>query len=111
MSFYEISTAAVSTHFFLHKMLGYESVIPTQLLNSRWLFRQCGQSQRWRFEESNPTWDSNRKFRVVNMIATAISKQLSSHGMREFKVVKKTLQNVLEKYRHGPFKFGAGSTK
>jgi len=80
--------------FFLRKALSYENIIPTQLLNPRWLLttmrtstdmeeysgESFGVSTVLQDEKSNTVWDSNRKFREANSVATTISDHMSSLG-------------------------------
>ncbi|GMF56100.1 unnamed protein product [Phytophthora fragariaefolia] len=95
--------------------LNFENIIPTQLLNSRWLLASlrveselpqlCGESFRVSrvLKETNTCWDFNRKFREANFIATSISEQLSRLGMVEYRVAMDALRGVAKLFKRGQY--------
>eukprot|EP00644_Phytophthora_capsici_P007316 jgi/Phyca11/55771/gw1.21.167.1 len=101
--------------FFLRKALGCESIIPTQLLNPRWLLSSlrmntefpefCGEpfAVSRVMQEPNTVWDSNRKFREANSVASTITEHLSGLGMREYKTAMKVLREVATLFKHGEY--------
>ncbi|ETI35094.1 hypothetical protein F443_18511 [Phytophthora nicotianae P1569] len=114
--------------FFLRKALGCENIIPTQLLNPRWLLSSlrmntefpefCGEpfAVSRVMQEPNTVWDSNRKFRVANSVASTITEHLSGLGMREYKRAMKVLREVATLFKHGEYnaiashQLGTGAT-
>ncbi|KAE9279230.1 hypothetical protein PF001_g24811 [Phytophthora fragariae] len=101
--------------FYLRKALNYENVIPTQLLNPRWLISTLrskndvvefsGESFAMApvMQEPNVVWDSNRKFREASAVTKTINEHLSGLGMREYKTAIRALHNIATLFKHGQF--------
>ncbi|ETN07553.1 hypothetical protein PPTG_13415 [Phytophthora nicotianae INRA-310] len=101
--------------FFIQKALRCENIIPTHLLNSRWLrisLRSDAEVPQFTGEpfgvsrvlkESTTCWDSSRKFREANYLTSSISEHLSGLGMREYRVAMATLREVDARFRHGEY--------
>ncbi|EGZ19022.1 hypothetical protein PHYSODRAFT_301446 [Phytophthora sojae] len=91
--------------FYLRKALGFESIIHTQLLHPRWLLTTLRSSTDAPqlpgaplavssvLPEPRASWNSNRKFRETNAVASTISEQLS--GL--------VLQDVAKRFKHGEY--------
>ncbi|ETO60642.1 hypothetical protein F444_21184 [Phytophthora nicotianae P1976] len=60
-------------------------------------------------EEPSAVWDSNRKFREANVVASTITEHMSGLGMREYRVAMKALRSVATMFRHGEFDAFSGS--
>jgi len=100
---------------FLRKALKCENIIPTQLMNPRWLLASLrsdidlpdvsGDSFAVStvIPESASTWDSNRKFREANLVASTISEHLSSLGMKEYTKAMEVLRDVATLFKHGEY--------
>ncbi|OWY92281.1 hypothetical protein PHMEG_00038782 [Phytophthora megakarya] len=92
--------------FYIRKRLNMETIIPTQLLNPRWLLETMEEphlrvkSPLNSFAVSavlpqpKTTWDPNRKFREANHFATSISESVSTLGMHEFRDAMQVLEKV-----------------
>ncbi|GMG18186.1 unnamed protein product [Phytophthora fragariaefolia] len=88
-------------------------VLATQLLNSCWLLSSLrvesefpqlnGESFRVSrvLKETSTCWNSNRKFREANFLATSISEHLSGLGMVEYRAAMKALRSVATLFKHG----------
>ncbi|KAE9285248.1 hypothetical protein PF001_g21996 [Phytophthora fragariae] len=101
--------------FYLRKALGFESITPTQLLHPRWLLTTLRSSTDAPqllgasfavssvLPEPKATWDSNRKFREANAVASTNSEHLSGLGMREYRAAMKVLEDVGKLFKHGEY--------
>ncbi|GMF48763.1 unnamed protein product [Phytophthora fragariaefolia] len=102
-------------HVFLRNALFHENVIPTQLLNPRWMLaglwaeshieEVSGNSfgiARVLGEKYTP-WDSNRKYREAHVVASSISDAMSGLGMPQYLVAMEALKQVVKKFKHGAF--------
>ncbi|EEY69056.1 uncharacterized protein PITG_23301 [Phytophthora infestans T30-4] len=101
--------------FFIRKDMKMESVIPTQLLNERWLLTtvrsavNLAELPRAKFaivsapEDASSTWDSNRKYREANLIASSISDTMAGFGMKDYQLAMKFFQSVSRIIKHKEF--------
>ena len=92
--------------FYTRNSIGTESVIPTHLLNPRWLLSAaCARDtvdippvvpykEGPVLQRQKAPWDKNHKFRAVNEIATRICQAMSEYGMKEFQVALSALADV-----------------
>ncbi|RLN96223.1 hypothetical protein BBJ28_00017783 [Nothophytophthora sp. Chile5] len=101
--------------FFIRKALGFDTIIPTQLLSSRWLlssiragtpldeFTSGSFAMGKIIREGDTAWDSNRKYREARAVATSISENMSGLGMAEYRVAMDALQLVAKLFKRGKF--------
>ncbi|ETK80626.1 hypothetical protein L915_13751, partial [Phytophthora nicotianae] len=106
--------------FFLRRALEKETVIPTQLLNRRWLLSSVRSSIE--FENANDTsttmesfairrvlaaderpWDSNRKYREALPIATTICDSMAGLGMVQYREAMAYLKYVARRFKNGEY--------
>lgn len=92
--------------FYIRKSIGAESVIPTHLLNPRWLLSAARAPDTVDIPsvvpyEEGPVlphqktpWDKNHKFRAANEIATRICQAMCEYGMKEFQDALSALTDV-----------------
>ncbi|KAE8989385.1 hypothetical protein PR002_g21461 [Phytophthora rubi] len=102
----------------LRKALGDDTVIPTQLLNGRWLFSSVRSAIE--FNSSSDTtalsepfavrpvlpdtdrpWDNHRKYREALPIATGICDGMAGLGMPQYHAVMNYLQEVARQFKRG----------
>lgn len=106
--------------FFLRKALGQETIIPTLLLNKRWLvsnIRSALENSTSSSAENEPSsfevktvlpgrerlWDSNRKFREALPIASEICDTMAGLGMTQYRQAMQYLQEVVGWFKDGKF--------
>ncbi|RLN88115.1 hypothetical protein BBJ28_00019684 [Nothophytophthora sp. Chile5] len=101
--------------FFIRKALGFDTIIPTQLLSLRWLlssirtgtpldeFTSGSFAMGKVIREGDTAWDSNRKFREARAVATSISENMSGLGMAEYRVAMDALRLVAKLFKRGKF--------
>lgn len=106
--------------FYIRKSIGKDSIIPTQLLNSRWLLssvRAAVQNddaitsspvesyaiRRVVVTDERP-WDSNRKYREALPIATEICDTMAGLGMVQYREATALLEDVAKRIRKGDFR-------
>jgi hypothetical protein len=101
--------------FFIRRALNFENVIPTQLLDTRWLLSslrvesELPQLSEEPFrvsrvlKETTTAWDSNRKFRDAKFVASSISERLSGLGMVEYRAAMEALRGVARLFKHGEY--------
>lgn len=92
--------------FYLRKTLALEHVIPTHLLNARWLISSARNAEPvvlqstepFRIDEAVPrsptAWNRNRKFREAKEVATSICDWMSDLGMKEYRQALSALERV-----------------
>ncbi|ETP33417.1 hypothetical protein F442_18071 [Phytophthora nicotianae P10297] len=54
-------------------------------------------------QESNAVWDSNRKYREANYIASSISEHLSGLGMKDYRTAMSALRNIATLFTSGKY--------
>nr|CCA15548.1 hypothetical protein PITG_23301 [Albugo laibachii Nc14] len=92
--------------FYIRKSIRAECVIPTHLLNPRWLLSATRAPDTVNIQlvvpykegtvlqRQNAPWDKNHKFRAMNEIATRIFEAMCEYGMKEFQVALSALVGV-----------------
>ncbi|ETO99808.1 hypothetical protein F441_22765 [Phytophthora nicotianae CJ01A1] len=54
-------------------------------------------------QESNAVWDSNRKYREANYIASSINEHLSGLGMKDYRTAMSALRNIATLFSCGKY--------
>nr|CCA20498.1 conserved hypothetical protein [Albugo laibachii Nc14] len=92
--------------FYISKSIGAESVIPTYLMNPRWLQSAASSSDTVDIppvvpykegpvlQRQKAPWDKNHKFRAANEIATRICQAMSEYEMKEFQVALSAFADI-----------------
>ncbi|EEY68313.1 uncharacterized protein PITG_22747 [Phytophthora infestans T30-4] len=106
--------------FYLRKALGQATVIPTLLLNRRWLLSTVraaienssvvsDTAEPKSFEVKNVIssqarpWDSSRKYREALQFASQICDTMAGLGMTQYKEAMQYLQSVTGRFKRGKF--------
>ncbi|GMF19643.1 unnamed protein product [Phytophthora fragariaefolia] len=111
----QATKVSVVHHHAYDRSIAMETIIPTQVLNPRWLLASLHENKPSVELPANPfavcsilpqpksPWDTKRKFREVNHIITSLNDVICGLGMHQYRVAMKALARVAILFKEKQF--------